>query len=319
MTILFAGTSEFAATILQALIDAGKHIPLVLTQPDRPAGRGMPLRVSAVKRLSLQQGISLEQPHSLRQGNPPTDEEKAMRTLLREIQADAMVVVAYGLMIPPDILGIPRYGCINIHASLLPRWRGAAPIQRAIEAGDKTTGISIMRMDAGLDTGPILLQQSVPITQQDTANSLHDRLATLGGEMIVLALNRLASLTESPQTHQYASYAKKISKEESTLDFSLSASLLANKVRAFNPTPGAQAHYADTLLKIWHAEALPAPHRENAGQIVCADTQEGLVVACGEGLLRITEIQKPGGKRLSTREFLRGFPMEKGRFTDRRS
>ncbi|MDL2284620.1 methionyl-tRNA formyltransferase [Oxalobacter sp. OttesenSCG-928-P03] len=317
MKVVFAGTPDFAATALDALLKDGFDIPLVLTQPDRPAGRGMQLQASAVKRLALENHIPVSQPVSLRLDGPHAKAAKETRDLLEHIRPDVMVVVAYGLILPAAFLQIPRLGCLNIHASLLPRWRGAAPIQRAIEAGDKETGITIMQMDEGLDTGPILMQESLPILPDETAATLHDRLAEMGGNLICRALHALEKghLSKQPQQADKANYAQKIMKNEAALDFSLPAETLANKIRAFNPFPGTQAVFENTQIKIWRAEFLPETSGQEAGTIIAADAQHAVMVACGHGILRITELQKPGGKRLPANEFIKGFPLENGQFS----
>ena len=316
MKIVFAGTPEFAAVALEAMLDAGFLVPLVLTQPDRPAGRGMQMQASSVKQLAQTRNIPVLQPPSLRVNGP--HQQSALQTydLLKRIKPDVMIVAAYGLILPPEILSLPRFGCINIHASLLPKWRGAAPIQRAIEAGDKETGISIMQMEKGLDTGPILMQQVLPIAPDDTALTLHDKLATLGGKMICRTLDALGKNLLKPQAQndRLATYAAKIIKNEARLDFSQSAEALACKIRAFNPFPGAQAAFGNTLLKIWQAEPLPTAQPFSAGKVITANANEGVLIACQSGLLRIIELQKPGGKRLSACEFIRGFPLENGQF-----
>ena len=315
MKIIFAGTPEFAAIALKALHGAGFEIPLVLTQPDRPAGRGMQVHASAVKQFALEHHIPVAQPVSLRlDGKYPEDAREA-HELLCATPHDVMVVAAYGLILPPSVLNIPKYGCINIHASLLPRWRGAAPIHRAIEAGDVETGVTIMQMEVGLDTGPMLLMERAPIAPNDTTGSLHDKLAELGGALIVAALRELQQgvLTATRQPERGATYAAKISKEEAALDFTQTAEAVARKIRAFNPFPGAVAVFGGVPIKIWRAEAAPAGAASPPGQVVTADAQTGLWIACGSGALRATELQKPGGKRLPAAEFLKGFPME-GRF-----
>ncbi|MBI3285376.1 MAG: methionyl-tRNA formyltransferase [Burkholderiales bacterium] len=314
MRVIFAGTPEFAAVALQALHDAGFEIPLVLTQPDRPAGRGMQLQASAVKQYALQHGIALAQPVSLRlDGNYPEIAAEAHQ-LLRATPHDVMVVAAYGLILPQSVLDIPRLGCINIHGSLLPRWRGAAPIHRAIESGDAETGVTIMQMEAGLDTGPMLALRSMPIAADDTTASLHDKLAVLGGAMIVQALRQLeqGALPATPQPEHGVTYAAKIAKEEALLAFNLSAAELDRKIRAFNPFPGALASLNGNSIKIWRAEALPLPQQSVPGTVLAANAQEGVIVACGAGALRLTELQKPGGKRLPAAEFLQGFALQPG-------
>ena len=318
MKVIFAGTPEFAATALQAILAAGFDVPLVLTQPDRPAGRGMQLHASAVKQLAQQHQIPVAQPVSLRLDGKYPEVAAEAHQLLQTTPHDVMVVAAYGLILPVSILTIPRLGCLNIHGSLLPRWRGAAPIHRAIEHGDAETGITIMQMEEGLDTGPMLLKQSLPISTNDTTGSLHDTLAAMGGEMIVSALRQLehGTLPATVQPDSGVTYAAKITKDEAALDFTASAISLSRKIRAFNPFPGAHASFAGSTIKIWQADivtsAPAALTTVQPGQILAANAQEGVVVACGEGILRLTELQKPGGKRLAAAEFLKGFPMTAG-------
>lgn len=314
MKIIFAGTPEFAAVALKSLHNAGFDIPLVLTQPDRPAGRGMQLQASPVKQFALANGIPVAQPVSLRLDGKYPDVAKEAHELLRRTEHDVMVVAAYGLILPRSMLEIPRYGCINIHASLLPRWRGAAPIHRAIEAGDKETGVTIMQMEEGLDTGPMLLTGRLPISAEDTTGSLHDKLATLGGAMIVEALRKLDDLPAMPQPEQGVTYADKISKEEAGLDFSQPAEALWRKIRAFNPFPGAVASFNEVPVKLWRAELVATTSKAAPGQVLAANAAEGVLIACGEGALRVSELQKPGGKRLPAAEFLKGFPLEGGCF-----
>jgi methionyl-tRNA formyltransferase len=310
MKLVFAGTPEFAAVALRELVKAGFEIPLVLTQPDRPAGRGMQLQASAVKQVALAHGIEVLQPLSLRMASPDpqrASEAKAAHERLLALDYDVMVVAAYGLILPRSTLDIKP--CINIHGSILPRWRGAAPIHRAIEAGDRETGITVMQMEEGLDTGPMLLVERIAIEDSDTTGSLHDKLAALGGRMIVDALHRMAAgdLPAVPQPEQGVTYAAKISKDEAKLDFALPAEVLARKVRAFNPFPGAQAQAGATTVKLWNAQ--PAQGEGRPGQVLSADAS-GIVIACGEGALRATELQKPGGKRLAAGEFLKGFSVD---------
>jgi methionyl-tRNA formyltransferase len=319
MKIIFAGTPEFATVALKALLDAGFDIPLVLTQPDRPAGRGMQMQASAVKQLALSYGISVAQPLSLKLDGKYADAAREAQALLQATPHDVMVVAAYGLILPRWTLALPRHGCINIHASLLPRGRGAAPIHRAIEANDKETGVTIMQMDEGLDTGPMLMMQGLPIHAEDTTGSLHDKLAALGGKMIVEALQKLAQgrlPSATPQPQSGITYAEKITKEEAALDFEQSAQSLACKIRAFNPFPGAVGNFNGVPLKIWRAEAQFASpsSRAQAGTVLAADAQSGIAVACGTGVLRLLELQKPGGKRMPASEFLKGFAMEGGQF-----
>lgn len=303
MRVIFAGTPDFAAISLQAILAAGQDVPLVLTQPDRPAGRGMSLQASPVKQLALQHGLRVHQPPSL-------EADEARRPII-DAGADVMVVAAYGLILPQSVLDIPRLGCLNIHASLLPRWRGAAPIQRALLAGDAETGITIMRMDAGLDTGPMLLKESLPIAAGDSAGSLHDKLASLGARLIVEALARLerGGLPGEIQPAEGVTYAAKLDKNEAALDWRLPAVQLGRAVRAFNPFPGATAQLDGEVVKIW--AAMPASQTGEAGRILAVDS-DGVVVACGDGALRLTELQKAGGKRLPAADFLRGFPLKPG-------
>jgi methionyl-tRNA formyltransferase len=315
LKLVFAGTPEFAAVALKHLHAAGHEIVLVLSQPDRPAGRGMKLHPSPVKQFALTHGMAVAQPRSLRLDGKYPDDAEAARATLVAAQADAMVVAAYGLILPQWVLDLPRLGCFNIHASLLPRWRGAAPIHRAIEAGDAVTGITIMQMDAGLDTGDMLLTQILLIAPTDTTGSLHDRLAELGGELMVKAL-KLAEhgkLQPVPQAPEGITYASKIDKTEAAIDWSQSAQTLSQRVRAFNPFPGASTVHAGETLKIWAAEPgpalAPAPHVP--GQILSL-VPSGIAVAARDSTLIITELQRPGGKRLASPEFLRGCPMQVG-------
>ena len=311
MKVVFAGTPEFAAVALRALLDAGFEIPLVLTQPDRPAGRGMQLQASPVKQLALEHGIEVAQPLSLRTDSKDpqrAEEARAAHERLRALDYDVMVVAAYGLILPRSILDIAP--CINIHGSLLPRWRGAAPIHRAIESGDLETGVTIMGMEEGLDTGPMMLIERVAIEDGDSTGSLHDKLAALGGTMIVEALRRMerGELESVPQPEEGVTYAAKISKDEAKLDFALPALDLWRKVRAFNPFPAAQGMVDGTAIKIWKAQLADYQGKAAPGTVLAADAQ-GIVVACGEGALRLLELQKPGGKRLAAAEFLKGFPL----------
>jgi methionyl-tRNA formyltransferase len=314
MKVVFAGTPEFAAVALRALHEAGFEIPLVLTQPDRPAGRGMQLQASAVKQYAVAHGMPVAQPLSLRTDSKDpqrAEEARAAHDLLNATEYDVMVVAAYGLILPRSTLDIRP--CINIHGSLLPRWRGAAPIHRAIESGDLETGVTIMEMEEGLDTGPMLLIERLPIEDGDTTGSLHDKLAAMGGRMIVEALRKMAAgaLPATPQPEQGVTYAAKISKEEAKLDFALSAEVLARKIRAFNPFPGANGVVDGVAVKIWQAQALAGSGAP--GEVLQADAQ-GIVVACGDGALRLNELQKPGGKRLAAAEFLKSFPLTGLRF-----
>ena len=307
LRVAFAGTPEFAACALEAILVAGHTVPIVLTQPDRPAGRGMKLTASAVKQLALAHGLDIDQPERLR-----TDEQ---RVRLKEAHCDVLVVAAYGLILPPEALILPRLGCLNIHASLLPRWRGAAPIQRAIEAGDTETGITIMQMDAGLDTGPMLLRREIGITSEDTAATLHDKLARLGAEAIVEALARLAAgdLPAEAQPAQGVTIARKISRIDAEIDWRRPAIELARQIRAFNPFPVAFGQIRETTVKLWAAH--PVPEHGEPGSILRADAA-GVVVACGKDALRVTELQRPNSRRMAAAEFLHGFALAAGeRFT----
>jgi len=294
MKLVFAGTPEFSASALRAIIAAGHQVVLVLTQPDRPSGRGMVLHHSPVKALALASGIEVFQPQTLR--------DAAVQERVRAVGAEAMIVAAYGLILPPPVLELPRFGCINIHASLLPRWRGAAPIQRAILAGDAETGVCIMQMEAGLDTGPVLHSESLPIAVDDTAATLHDKLAVLGARLIVEALERLP-LPPRLQPEDGVSYAAKIEKAEAWLDWRLPAIQLARQVRAFNPFPGAATRLQGSPIKVWQAEAMTTSGPPGA---VIGSDRYGIVVTCGQDALRLTELQKAGGKRLSVAQFLAG-------------
>ena len=304
MRIVFAGTPAFARVALEGLLAAGHEVCLVLTQPDRPSGRGMQLRPSEVKALALQRGLPVMQPASLK--------DEAVQRQLAAPAAVTMVVAAYGLILPSAVLDFFPLGCINIHASLLPRWRGAAPIQRAILAGDAQTGISIMRMEAGLDTGPVFLEERVAIAAQDTAATLHDRLAGLGAELVVRALDRLerGGLDPRPQPADGVTYAAKITKEEAVLDWHASAQTLERKVRAFDPVPVAHFRHAGESLRVWRASALPGP--SGPPGLVAHAGDAGIVVHCGSGALRLEELQRPGGRRLPAREFLRGLSIPAG-------
>ena len=305
MKLIFAGTPEFAAIALAAILAAGHEVALVLTQPDRPAGRGMALQASPVKRLAEQHGIPVFQPLTLK--------DVAAQERVSAVGADVMVVAAYGLILPQAVLDMPRFGCINIHASLLPRWRGAAPIQRAILAGDARTGVCIMQMEAGLDTGPILLSESLAIDAADTAATLHDRLADLGASLIVKALGRLP-LPVSAQAGDGVTYAAKLEKPEALIDWSKSAVEIDRQVRAFNPFPVAMTTLDGSPLKVWAAQLEPADRccpNTLPGELIIAD-RRGIVVACGSGALCITELQKAGGKRLQAAQFLAGHPLAAG-------
>ena len=310
MKIVFAGTPEFAAVALQALHEAGFEIALVLTQPDRPAGRGMQLQPSAVKQYALAHGMEVLQPLSLRtDSRDPVRAEQALAAHERLLNTpyEVMVVAAYGLILPVSTLDIKP--CLNIHGSLLPRWRGAAPIHRAIEAGDTETGVTIMEMEEGLDTGPMLLTEKIAIGPHDTTGMVHDKLAALGGKMIVEALHKMkhGELDAVVQPAAGVNYAAKISKEEAALDFSLPAIELDRKIRAFNPFPGAHGAVNGVVVKLWGAEVVDGAG--TPGRVLAADAH-GIVVACGAGALRLTTLQKPGGKRLPAGEFIKGFALE---------
>ena len=319
MRLVFAGTPEFARTALEHLVAAGHTVALVLTQPDRPAGRGMKLQASAVKQFALDHGLPLAQPPGLRLDGKYAAEAAAARQAIAAAQADAMVVVAYGLILPQWVLdtmaGPGQWGCLNIHGSLLPRWRGAAPIHRAVEAGDSHTGVTIMQMDAGLDTGAMLLQESLPIEATDTSASLHDRVAALGARLVVQALANPAAWVAQDQPAQGVSYAHKIEKCEAAMDWRLDAALIARRVRAFNPFPGASTVVLGETLKVWNAQALDevpaAALAARPGEVVSVE-QEGIVVRAGQGAVRLTELQRPGARRLPVADFLRGFEVRQG-------
>ena len=303
MRLVFAGTPRFAVPALEALAAAGHELAAVLTQPDRPAGRGLAAAAGPVKQAAQRRGVPVLQ--------PPTLKDAAAQARLAELAPDALVVAAYGLILPQAVLDIPRLGALNIHASLLPRWRGAAPIERTLLAGDPVTGVCIMRMDAGLDTGPVLLREELSITPGDTAGTLHDKLATLGARLLVAALDRLAggTLRPAPQPTEGVTYAAKIEKHETRLDWSRSASEVERQVRAFNPAPGAGARMRGAELKIWRAAVVAAPGA--SGTVMAAGT-DGITVACGAGALRLEELQRAGGRRLPAAAFLRGFPLAPG-------
>ena len=300
----FAGTPAFAQQALQAILDAGFEVVVALTQPDRPSGRGMQLTPSSVKQLAVSRHIPVEQPLTLR-----NDTAQAM---LRAYDLDVLVVVAYGLILPQAVLNMPRHGCLNIHASLLPRWRGAAPIHRAIEAGDAETGVCIMQMDAGLDTGSVVDEARLSVLPTESTAQLHDRLAVLGAERIVTILQKLAAgevLVAQAQPEAGVTYAHKLEKAESLLDVNASATLLDRKIRAFNPFPGAVLRLGETPIKIWKAS--PVVGRGAPGTVLAVDNA-GVVMACGDGALRLETLQAPGGKRLPAADFLRGHPLSVG-------
>ena len=315
LRVIFAGTPEFARVALGPLQAAGFDIPLVLTQPDRPAGRGMALQSSPVKQWATSQGITVAQPRSLRLDGKYPEDAAAAKLAIEAANADVMVVAAYGLILPQWVLDMPRLGCLNIHASLLPRWRGAAPIHRAIEAGDAKTGVTIMQMDAGLDTGDMLLTGRVPIAGNDTTASLHDQLAELGGRLIVEALELAERGVLQPvrQPEAGVSYAHKIEKAEALIDWSQPAEVIGRRIRAFNPFPGAQARLNGETLKLWRYELNSFSRTENVGYgTILSANADGVRVACGDGVLCLTELQRAGGKRLPAADFLRGFSITPG-------
>ena len=312
MKVIFAGTPAFAAVALARLAAAGHEIVLVLTQPDRPAGRGMKLQASPVKALALEHGWAVAQPRSLRLDGKYPDDAAAAAEALRAARADVMVVAAYGLILPQWVLDVPRLGCLNIHASLLPRWRGAAPIHRAIEAGDANTGITIMQMDAGLDTGDMLLRESTPVGD-DTTATLHDRLADMGGRLVVEAL-RLAeagALQPEPQPAEGVTYAHKVEKHEARVEWNQPAAVLVRRIKAFDPFPGAASQLDGETIKLWAAEVRPGSTTEPPGTVLGVDAG-GILVAAAHSIVAVTELQRSGGKRLPVADFLRGFDVEAG-------
>ena len=305
MKVIFAGTPDFAAAALKAIAAAGFEIPLVLTQPDRPKGRGMQLAPSPVKQAALELGLRVAQPEKLR------NNAEALQ-MLKEVEADVMVVAAYGLILPQDVLDTPKHGCLNIHASLLPRWRGAAPIQRAIEAGDAETGVCIMQMDIGLDTGGVVSEHRYAIQPTDTANEVHDALMNLGAEAIVADLQQLKTegrLKSVKQPEEGVTYAQKLSKEEARINWNESAAVIERKIRAFNPVPAAWVEYQGKPMKIWRAEVVAQQGR--AGEVLSCSS-DGLIVACGENALKITQLQPSGSKRMDIAAFAAGHTVEAG-------
>lgn len=302
MRIIYAGTPHFAAHALESLLNE-HQVVAVLTQPDRPSGRGMQLTASPVKQLALQHGLHLMQPATLK--------SEAVQSQLAALDADVMVVAAYGLILPQEVLDLPRYGCLNIHASLLPRWRGAAPIQRAIQAGDAETGITIMQMDAGLDTGDMLLRHSCSISANDTAATLHDKLAALGASSIVEALRLLQANLLKPvrQDETAANYAAKLNKREALIDWSRDAEQIERAVRAFNPFPVCHTNFGELPIKVWQATSMSL-HGE-PGRVLAID-KRGITVACGTGALRLEILQRPGGKAQPASQFIQSVPVAVG-------
>jgi methionyl-tRNA formyltransferase len=319
MNIAFAGTPEFAQIALQYLLAAGHNVSLVLTQPDRPAGRGLKLQASPVKICAVAHAIPVVQPRSLRLDGKFADDALAAQAALLAARPEVMVVAAYGLILPTWALDLPHLGCLNIHASLLPRWRGAAPIHRAIEAGDACSGITIMQMDAGLDTGSMLLLEQVAIAPVDTTASLHDKLAPLGGQLIVQALELIASngLTPASQPLDGVTYAQKIQKTEAAIDWHLSAEVIERRLRAFDPFPGATGLLGDSsgggeIIKCWRGTVVSEQYGQ-PGEVLSAN-ETGITVACGHAAVCLTELQRPGGKRLTAGQFLQGRAVSAGMF-----
>ena len=328
MKIVFAGTPEFAAQAMRAIDTAGHQIVLVLTQPDRRSGRGMHVQASPVKTFALEKNIPLLQPASLRRNSADPEKQAEAEAAYQQLSTtdfDVMVVVAYGLILPQDVLDIAesklRHGCFNIHASILPRWRGAAPIQRSIEHGDSKTGVSIMKMDVGLDTGDTVLVSEIAIADDETSASLHDRLAKLGAESIVEALSTLqqgASLIKTPQAAEGIRYAEKILKSEAEIDWQLSATEIDHRIRAFNPFPGATSNLDGIPMKFWNSRVSHSGDYSQTGQIgeVLGFSKEGAFIQCGQGVIEVLEMQKPGGKRMNAVAYLRahGAPSKALRF-----
>ena len=302
LRVVFAGTPDFAVPCLEACRATGAEVVAVYTQPDRPAGRGRKLAASPVKAAALAAGIPVEQPESFK--------VEADRDRLAAYAPDLMVVVAYGLILPRKVLAIPRLGCWNVHASLLPRWRGAAPIQRAILAGDDESGVDLMQMEAGLDTGPVLIERRTPIATDETGGSLHDRLSALGADALAEGLRRTMAgetLAAHTQAEAGVEYAHKLDKAEARLDFQLPAIALERKVRAFNPWPVAEADVAGERLRIWSARALDSTSSVEPGQVIAA-TRDGIDIACASGVLRLTSVQRPGGRPIGAADYLNARP-----------
>ena len=318
LRVIFAGTPEFASVALAQIHAAGHEVVLVLTQPDRPAGRGLKLQASSVKQLALTHGFALAQPRSLKLDGKFPDEAAAAQAVIQAANADVMVVAAYGLILPLWALQTPRLGCLNIHGSLLPRWRGAAPIHRAIEAGDLQTGITIMQMDAGLDTGDMLLVESLPIGPHDTTGALHDRLAALGASMIVQALElaQTGGLRPVKQPAEGVTYAHKVEKAEATIDWNQTAEVIVRRIHAFNPGPTASSRLGDETLKIWDAHTGVLPLGALPGSLmpglVLSAQGASIEVGALDSVVVLTELQRPGGKRLLASDFLRGAKLSPG-------
>ncbi|CAN5194697.1 methionyl-tRNA formyltransferase [soil metagenome] len=316
MKFVFAGTPPFAAAALAALLDAGHEAVLVLCQPDRPAGRGMKVQPGAVSALAQSRGIEVFQPLTLRRvardGAVRPEGVQAQQRLASAFDAGArcMIVAAYGLILPQEVIDMPALGCINIHASLLPRWRGAAPIQRAIEAGDSRSGITLMRMDAGLDTGPMLLTAETPIDSTTSAARLHDTLASIGARLVVEAMPQLDQLVPVPQPDSGVTYAAKLDKAEARLDFGAAAAVVARKIMAFDPVPGATAELDGQSIKLWQAHVVQG--RGSPGTVLAADRDDAIVIACGSDAVAVTELQRAGAKRLPARAFLAGMSIAPG-------
>jgi methionyl-tRNA formyltransferase len=312
--VIFAGTPEFARAALERLHGAGHTMALVLTQPDRPAGRGMKLQSSPVKEFAIERGIPVAQPRSLRLDGRYAEDAKAAKSAIEQARADVMVVAAYGLILPQWVLDAPRLGCLNIHASLLPRWRGAAPIHRAIAAGDRETGVTIMQMDAGLDTGAMLLAERIPVQGDDSTGSLHDKLAALGAALVVqaLALAQDGRLKPVRQPEAGVTYAHKVDKKEASIDWSEPAEVIARRIRAFDPFPGASSALGGEQIKLWRAQAIGGADSDGRPGTITAVSPDGIDVRCGQGTLRVTQLQRAGGKRLDVADFLRGFAVKPG-------
>ncbi|MCF8158528.1 MAG: methionyl-tRNA formyltransferase [Burkholderiaceae bacterium] len=307
LKIIFAGTPDFAVPALAALIEVGHDVALVLTQPDRPSGRGMKLKASPVKELALQNQIEVFQPETLK--------DLDAQSYIEAVKADVMIVAAYGLIIPTNVLQMPRLGCYNIHASLLPRWRGAAPIHRSLLAGDAETGVTIMEVVPALDAGAMILKGVLTIGARDTSQSLHDELAKIGADLMVVAMKQLAekgSLPATPQDESLVTYAAKLQKSEASIDWSQSADLISRQVRAFNPFPVAHAMLGGEVCRIWMATAVGSAVNETPGKVL--DVGATIQVACGDGVLSIEELQSPGGKRLKARDFVTGHGLKVGQY-----